>query len=57
MKFLRFFASVSYTGESEFVNLRHLYILSRNLFEFITSVVIHGFFFMFIMIQFGLHRF
>ena len=44
LKFSRFFPSVSYIGESEFVNLRHLYILSLNFIQFIIPIVIHGFF-------------
>ena len=47
------FSSVSYIGESQFVNLRRLYILSLNLIEFmmpILIILIHGYFFMFIMI-------
>ena len=39
-----FFSSVSYIGESKFVNLRRLYILSLNLIEFMMPMLIHGFF-------------
>ena len=41
---LEVFSSVSYIGESQFVNLRRLYILSLNLIEFMMPILIHGFF-------------
>ena len=36
---LEFFSSVSYIGESQFVNLRRLYILSLNLIEFMMPII------------------
>ena len=39
-----FFSSVSYIGESQFVNLRRLYILSLNWIEFMMPILIHWFF-------------
>ena len=39
-----FFSSVSYIGESQFVDLRHLYILFVNQIEFIIPIAIHVFF-------------
>ena len=44
IEILEFFSSVSYIGESEFVNLRRLYTLSLNLIEFMIPIVIHEFF-------------
>ena len=41
---LEVFSSVSYTDESQIVNLRRLYILSLNLIEFMMPIPIHGFF-------------
>ena len=42
-----FFSSVSYIGESQFVNLRRLYILSLNLIEFMMPILIHGIFYVY----------
>ena len=41
---LEFFSSISYIGESQFVDLRRLYILSLNSIEFMIPILIHGFF-------------
>ena len=39
---LEFFSNVSYNGESQFVNLRRLDILSLNLIEFIMPILTHA---------------